>query len=119
MPCSTVFVRGPEKDFERFLTDSTRARLLGRRLQGKTLGEGHPWNAKRRRPTAGFSGDLILLSVIDRRLALGPPAHRRDGRAQGVIHWLITRRLNDEDRNLAGARRRHAVLAGRGGADTR
>jgi hypothetical protein len=37
MSRSTVFARGPEKDFERFLTDSTRARLLARRPQGKDI----------------------------------------------------------------------------------
>src|SRR5262245_22257255 len=38
MSCSTVFARGPENDFERFLTDSTRARLLVERPQRKDAG---------------------------------------------------------------------------------
>src|SRR6266487_6981673 len=40
----------------------------------------------------GLKGLLILLSVIDRRLAPGPPAHRQDGRARSGYHWSITRR---------------------------
>src|SRR5262244_426789 len=39
MSRSTVFARGPEKDFERFLTDSTGPRLLARAPQGKSHAE--------------------------------------------------------------------------------
>ena len=35
MSRSTVFGRGPEKDFDKFLTDNTRPRLLVEQLQGK------------------------------------------------------------------------------------
>src|SRR5215831_12625096 len=35
----TVLARGPEKDFDRFLTDSTRRRLLARAPQGKSHAE--------------------------------------------------------------------------------
>src|SRR5215467_4944319 len=37
MSRSTAFARGPEKDLHRFLTDSTRARLLAARAQGKEI----------------------------------------------------------------------------------
>src|SRR5215467_869349 len=39
MSRSTVFARGPEKDFERFLTDSTGPRLLSWAPQGKSHAE--------------------------------------------------------------------------------
>src|SRR5215471_7908409 len=35
----TVLARGPEKDFDRFLTDSTRRRLLASKPQGKSHAE--------------------------------------------------------------------------------
>src|SRR5215470_1667968 len=39
MSFRTVLARGPEKDFDRFLTDSTRRRLLARAPQGKSHAE--------------------------------------------------------------------------------
>src|SRR6266705_6431009 len=48
--------------------------------------------SKRPLEDPGLKGLLILLSVIDRRLGPGPPAHRRDGRARSGYHWPMTRR---------------------------
>src|SRR5882672_8017746 len=82
MSLRTVFARGPENDFERFLTDSTRPRLLGR--------------ARQRNP----SGSHAQVAVLEIRV-------RREVRRRAVPHDAT---LFDDGVAIGDARERPEVL---------